>query len=134
MTCQRPGTAWQNVWMRPPGSSTGLSVAAKTTPEVPIVALTAPARTMPMPTAPAAWSPPPATMGVPALRPVASAPLSDTLPVTIGDSKASGISDGERSSAVSTVSDHLRAPTSKSSVPEASATSVAFCPLSRKRT
>ena len=30
------------------------SVAAKTTPEVPIVALTDPARTIPMPTAPAA--------------------------------------------------------------------------------
>ena len=54
MTCHMPGTAWQNVWTRPFGSSAGLDVAAKTTPDVPIVALTSPASTMPMPTAPAA--------------------------------------------------------------------------------
>ena len=99
-----------------------------------MVALTAPARTMPMPTAPAAWSPPPATTGVPTLSPVASAPSGETLPVTIGDSKASGISDGFRPSSRSTVSDHFRAPTSNSSVPDASATSVALCPVRRKRT
>ena len=38
----------------PFGSSAGRSVAAKTTPDVPMVALTAPGRVMPMPTAPAA--------------------------------------------------------------------------------
>ena len=54
MTCQRPGTAWQNVCTRPRGSRAGRSVAANTTPEVPMVALTAPGRTMPIPTAPAA--------------------------------------------------------------------------------
>ena len=72
--------------MRPPGSRTGRSVAAKTTPDVPMVALTAPGRTMPMPTAPAAWSPPPATTGMPARRPVAAAPSGDTLLVISGDS------------------------------------------------
>ena len=86
MTCHRPGTAWQNVCTRPPGSSAGFVVAAKTTPEVPIVALTRPAWTMPMPTAPAAWSPPPATTGVPARRPVCAAPSALTWPVTAGDS------------------------------------------------
>jgi hypothetical protein len=54
MTCQRPGTAWQNVCSRACGSVTGRSVAANTTPDVPIVALTAPGRVIPMPTAPAA--------------------------------------------------------------------------------
>ena len=38
----------------PSRSSAGRSVAAKTTPDVPIVTLTAPGRVMPMPTAPAA--------------------------------------------------------------------------------
>ena len=51
-----------------------------------MVALTAPARTMPLPTALAAWSPPPPTTGVPAVRPVAAAPSVETLPVTSGDS------------------------------------------------
>ena len=55
-----------------------------------MVALTAPGRTMPMPTAPAAWSPPPATTGVPGASPVAAAPSAETLPVTSGDSYARG--------------------------------------------
>ena len=54
MTCQRPGIAWQKVCSLPLGSSDGRSVAAKTTPEVPMVALTAPGAAMPMPIAPAA--------------------------------------------------------------------------------
>ena len=86
MTCQRPGTAWQKVCSLPRASSAGRSVAANTTPEVPIVALTAPGATMPMPMAPAAWSPAPATTGVPALRPVASSPAALTRPQTACDS------------------------------------------------
>ncbi len=49
MTCQMPGAAWQKVWRRPLGSSVGVAVAAKTTPDVPIVAETEPGVRMPMP-------------------------------------------------------------------------------------
>ena len=69
MTCHLPRTAWQNVWTRPSGSIWTSSAKAKTTPEVPSVAEMTPARTMPFPTAPAAWSPPPPTMGRPARTP-----------------------------------------------------------------
>ena len=65
MTCQAPGTAWQPRWSRPSGSKPSSSAWAKTTPEVPIVAETTPGRTIPLPTAPAGWSPPPPTTGVP---------------------------------------------------------------------
>ena len=44
------------------------SVVANTTPDVPRVSEMTPGRTMPLPTAPAAWSPPPATTGVPAAQ------------------------------------------------------------------
>ena len=37
MTCQRPGGAWGKAWSRPRGSTSGRSLAAKTTPEVPRV-------------------------------------------------------------------------------------------------
>ena len=47
--------------------------AAKITPDVPSDSATVPASTAPTPTAFAAWSPPPATTGVPARRPVAPA-------------------------------------------------------------
>ena len=50
---------------------------AKTTPEVPSVQETMPASTMPLPTALAAWSPPPPTTGVPAARPVSAATCGD---------------------------------------------------------
>ena len=53
ITCHIPGTAWQKVCRRPRRSSVGLSVAAKTTPLVPMVAETAPGATIPIPTAPA---------------------------------------------------------------------------------
>ena len=49
-----------------------------------MVALTAPGVTMPMPTAPAAWSPAPATTGVPTDRPVASAPAAETFRADLG--------------------------------------------------
>ena len=65
ITCQAPGTAWQPRWSRPSGSKPSWSAWAKTTPEVPIVAETTPWRTIPLPTAPAGWSPPPPTTGVP---------------------------------------------------------------------
>ena len=48
-------------------------MCANTTPEVPSVQETMPGSTMPLPTALAAWSPPPPTTGVPAARPVSSA-------------------------------------------------------------
>src|SRR3954463_9316043 len=78
ITCHCPGTAWQNVWTRPRPSSAGRSGAAKTPPDVPIVALTTPGRTTPIPTAPAAWSPAPATTGVPGASPVATPPSAAT--------------------------------------------------------
>ncbi len=99
-----------------------------------MVALTAPGRTMPMPTAPAAWSPPPATTGVPAVSPVASAPSRETCPVTSGDSYDRGISDASMPISSSIVPDQTRFATSNSSVPDASATSVALSPVRRKRT
>ena len=53
------------------------SMCAKTTPEVPTVQDTAPGSTIPLPTALAAWSPPPPTTGVPSVRPVSSAARRD---------------------------------------------------------
>ena len=57
----------------PRGSWIGRSVAAKTTPDVPSDSAIVPGSTTPTPTALADWSPPPATTGVPARRPVADA-------------------------------------------------------------
>ncbi len=37
MKCQVPGSAWQKAWSRPCGSTSGDSVDAKTTPDVPRV-------------------------------------------------------------------------------------------------
>ncbi len=66
MTCQAP---WHGVTaaLKPAQrvEARAASACAKTTPEVPIVAETTPCRTMPLPTAPAGWSPPPPTTGVP---------------------------------------------------------------------
>ena len=73
MKCHLPGTAWQKACKRPSGSTSGASVVAKITPDVPSVSETTPGRTAPAPTAPAAWSPPPAITGVPALSPVSAA-------------------------------------------------------------
>ena len=66
----------------PAGRTNGASVVAKTTPDVPSDSATVPGATAPTPTAFAAWSPPPATTGVPARRPVAAAASSVTAPVT----------------------------------------------------
>ena len=70
----------------PRGSWMGRSVAAKTTPEVPSESAIVPGSTTPTPTPLADWSPPPATTGVPARRPVAAAAPAVTTPVTSGPS------------------------------------------------
>ena len=72
--CQRPGTAWQKAWTRPSGLverpiGGGEDDARTSRARGP----SSPAPTTPTPTALAAWSPPPATTGVPARRPVAAA-------------------------------------------------------------
>ena len=72
------------------GRSRARSAWAKTTPEVPIVAETTPGRTIPLPTAPAGWSPPPPTTGVPAARPVAFAPSAAHLGRDLGALVARG--------------------------------------------
>ena len=54
MTWYAPGTAWQYACRGQSGSREGDSVAAKTTPEVPIATETDPASTIPQPTASAA--------------------------------------------------------------------------------
>src|SRR4051794_9097575 len=101
-----PATAWHIVWTRPWGSSVGWSEWAKTTPDVPRVALTTPAETMPLPTAPAGWSPLPPTTGVPALRPSSLAASVVRPPVISWDSwtaagrRALSISSSERSSSL----------------------------------
>ena len=132
--CHRPGTAWQKAWTRPRASKRGRSVVAKTTPEVPSDSATTPGSTAPTPTAFAAWSPPPATTGVPARRPVAAAASAVSVPVTSGPSNVGGIQAGSMRSASSTSPDQSRAARSKSIVPEPSALSMACPPVSRSRT
>ena len=124
--CQRPGTAWQNAWTRPPGSKAGASVAANTTPDVPSESATMPASVAPTPTAFAAWSPPPATTGVPARRPVAAAASRVDEPVTCGPSNVGGSqSRGIPERVEQDLADQVRAARSKRIVPEPSALSIA---------
>ena len=123
--CQRPGTAWQSAWTRPAGSKSGRSVVAKTTPEVPSERAILPATTAPAPTALAAWSPPPATTGVPGRRPVSSAAPAETSPVISGPSHVRGIQEGSIAKAARTSADQSRAARSKSRVPAPSALSTA---------
>ena len=99
-----------------------------------MVALTAPGRTIPMPTAPADWSPPPATTGVPAVRPTSAAAAGESRPVISGPSYSEGRSVALSSAASSIWDDQRRCATSSSSVPEASAMSVARSPVSLNRT
>ena len=132
--CQRPGTAWQKAWTRPRASNSGRAVVAKMTPEVPSERATTPGSTAPTPTALAAWSPPPATTGVPARRPVAAAAAAVTAPVTSGPSWVGGIQARSIPSAASTSADQSRAARSNSIVPEPSALSMACSPVSRSRT
>ena len=124
MLCQPPGTAWQKACTRACGSAMKPSEAAKTTPDVPSTTDAGPGRSTPTPSAPAAWSPAPAATGMP----------SAVTPLTSGDSSARGSHAGSTSSASTTASLQRRPATSNSSVPEASATSVACSPHSRSRT
>ncbi len=101
------------------------SVAPKTTPDVPSESAMVPGRTAPTPTALAAWSPPPATTGVPARSPVAAAAAGLITPVTWGPSEAGGSQPGSISSAPTISDDQVRAARSKSSVPAPSALSTA---------
>ena len=113
IACQVPGTAWQNVCSRASGSGRYSSSAAKTTPEVPRTTDSGPGASMPTPSAPAAWSPAPA--------------------ISV-DSYAGGSHSRGSSSAESTSSLQRRLATSKRSVPDASAASIACSPVRRKRT
>ncbi len=104
-----------------------LSVAAKTTPEVPSVTETTRGRTMgPMPTAPADWSPPPAITAAPAGRPVGASAatlrhLAGDLGTLVGRRRGRQ-GDVERAADLWRPS---RAARSKSKVPEPSALSMA---------
>jgi hypothetical protein len=69
---------------------------AKTTPEVPMVSETMPGSTMPLPTAEAAWSPPPPKTGGPGARPVRAAAVGEMTPVWPVDSTTVGRMDGSR--------------------------------------
>ena len=93
-----------------------------------------PGETTPVPTAFAAWSPPPATTGVPARRPVAAAAASLTTPVTSGPSNVGGIHAGSMPSASSMTGDQSRAARSNSWVPAPSALSIAYPPVRASRT
>ena len=113
IACHVSGTAWQKAWSRPSGSCRYSGRAAKTTPEVPSTTDSGPGRSTPTPSAPAAWSP--------------AAPISV-------DSCAGGSHSRGSSSASSTVLLQRRFSTSKRSVPDASATSIACSPVMRRRT
>jgi hypothetical protein len=89
---------------------------------------------MPIPTAPAAWSPAPATIGVPATSPVSRAASADTVAETAGDSKTCGRMSSEMPDAASISADQARRATSSIRVPDASATSMAKAPLNLYRT
>src|SRR5579863_10353523 len=134
ITCHNPGTAWQNVCSLPFGSFVGSDVAANTTPDVPIVADTDPGCKIPMPTAPAPWSPAPATTGVPAFSPVIPAAVALIRAHTSGDSYTFGSQLSGIPAASATSFDQRRCVTSSSSVPLASCTSIANSPVSRYRT
>src|SRR5690242_12072952 len=85
-TSHLPGTAWQDVCSLTAGSTAGASLKANTNPDVPTVEETIPDSTIPLPTAPAAWSPPPPTTGVPSASPVARAAEAEIRPLTSADS------------------------------------------------
>ena len=130
IACHWPGTAWQNACTRACGSDANAGSAANTTPEVPITIDSGPGRSMPTPSAAAAQSPAPAATGIPC----DTSSQATVTPANSGDSSTGGSSAGSRSSASSTSADQLRRATSSSSVPDASATSVAHSPVSRRRT
>ena len=132
--CHRPGTAWQNAWSRPSGSTVGPSVVVNTTPDVPRDSEETPGSIEPTPTAAAAWSPPPATTGVPGRSPVAAAASSVMAPVTSGPSKVAGSQRRSIPSASRISADQSRWASSNSMVPAPSARSTAWSPVRRRRT
>jgi hypothetical protein len=67
------------------------------------------ASTIPAPSAPIGPSPPPATTGVPASRPVRSAASAVTVPTTVVDATISGNSDRGSPAASMSSSDHVPA-------------------------
>ncbi len=99
-----------------------------------MVADTLPGCRIPMPTAPAPWSPAPAATGVPADSPVSPAAFSLIRAQISGDSYSFGsqLMSIPDTSAISR--DQRRCATSSSSVPLASWTSIANSPVSRYRT
>ncbi len=125
IACHVSGTAWQNAWTRACSSAANSGSAENTTPDVPSTTDSgSPACVTPTPRAPAAWSPAPAATGIP----------SDVSPDTSADSSARGSHSAGTPSAEHTSSLHVRRATSNSSVPEASATSIARSPHSFSRT
>ena len=113
IACQTAGTAWQNVCARASASTAYAGRAENTTPEVPSTTERGPGSTTPTPSAAAAWSPAP--------------------PISVDSCAGGSHSDGS-SSAAQTSWLQRRFATSKSSVPEASAASIARSPRSRSRT
>jgi hypothetical protein len=111
----------------------GVSAKAKTTPDVPVATEMMPDCTMPLPTAPAAWSPPPPTTGVPSFSRSLRSAL-EMRPETSNDSYTRGSISSSICSASSTLVLQRRSGTFSSEVPEASETSVANSPVSLKRT
>ena len=133
--CQRSGTAWQKAWTRPAGSTSGAFVAANVTPDVPSESVDdalvdRPGRRRAF----AAWSPPPATTGVPARSPVAAAAAALIAPVTSGPSNVGGSQAGSIPSASRISGDQSRAARSNRIVPAPSALSIACSPVRRSRT
>ena len=125
IACHVSGTAWQNACTRASGSAANSGSAVNTTPEVPSTTDSgSPACVTPTPSAPAAWSPAPAATGMPSL----------VSPDTSADSSARGSHSAGTPSASHTSSLQVRRATSNSSVPDASATSIARSPHSFSRT
>ena len=125
ITCQVSGRAWQKACRRPSGSGVKALRAVKMTPLVPRTSDAGLRSSVtPTPRAPAAWSPAPAATGTP----------SAVWPVTAPDSWTAGSQLGSTANAAASSELQARRPTSSSTVPEASETSVASSPVRRKRT
>ena len=71
---------------------------------------------------------------MPARRPVAAAAAAVTVPVTSGPSNVGGIQAGSIAERGEDLGDQSRAARSNSIVPEPSALSMAYSPVSRSRT
>ncbi|MNV44718.1 hypothetical protein D3C71_1364870 [compost metagenome] len=93
-----------------------------------------PSPRMPAPSAPQALSAPPANTLVPGARPARSAISGRSPPVWPNDSVSGGQSDSGRLNACAISALQSLAAASSSRVPAASEYSVAYSPVSRKRT